>query len=120
MKPTYTDHSRVDERSLAMHRLVARKLLADPALLDRARDNLRRWQDSDGSPKPALAEGWPAVGGEQSFRTPTATDAATSPPHQTAVRAVGVRAAAPIRMALAGLCSNRRLAGGGSCCYNNP
>jgi len=56
MKPVESDHRRVDERSLAMHRLVARKLLADPALMDRARDNLRRWQESDGGPKPALAE----------------------------------------------------------------
>ncbi len=56
MKPVESDHRRVDERSLAMHRLVARKLLADPAVLDRARDNLRRWQASDGSPMLAFAE----------------------------------------------------------------
>ena len=37
MGPIYSDHSRLDERSLALHRLVAEKLLADPALLDKAR-----------------------------------------------------------------------------------
>jgi hypothetical protein len=56
MEPIYSDHRRVDERSLAMHRLIARKVLADPALLDKARENVRRWQKIDGSPKLALVE----------------------------------------------------------------
>lgn len=56
MEPVYSDHSRLDERSLALHQLVARKLLADPLLLDRARANVRRWQESHGSPSLALAE----------------------------------------------------------------
>jgi hypothetical protein len=56
MELFYSDHSRVDERSLAMHRAVAGKLLANPALLNKARETLRRWQDSDGSPTLALAE----------------------------------------------------------------
>lgn len=56
MEAIYSDHSRLDERSLAMHRLVARKVLADPALLDRARENVRRWQKTDGSPSLALSE----------------------------------------------------------------
>lgn len=64
MEPIYSDHSRLDERSLAMHRLIARKVQADPALLDRARANLRRWQETEGSPKLALAE-W-----EQILRSP--------------------------------------------------
>jgi hypothetical protein len=38
----YSDHTRLDERSLALHRLVARKVLADPTLLDKARANVRR------------------------------------------------------------------------------
>ena len=54
--PLHRDHSRLDERSLAMHKIVAAKVLADPALLDKARDNLRRWQQMGGSPKLALAE----------------------------------------------------------------
>jgi hypothetical protein len=63
--PLPNDHSRLDERSLAMHKLVAAKVLADPALLDKARDNLRRWQKIEGSPKLALAE-W-----EQILSSPT-------------------------------------------------
>lgn len=51
-----SDHNRLDERSLALHRRVAAKVLADPALLNKARANLRRWQQMDGSPKLALAE----------------------------------------------------------------
>jgi hypothetical protein len=51
-----SDHTRLDERSLALHRLVARKLLADPAVLHQARDNLRRWQATNGATVPALAE----------------------------------------------------------------
>lgn len=56
MEPIYSDHSRLDERSLALHRLVAEKVLANPALLDKARGNVRRWQESRGSPSLALAE----------------------------------------------------------------
>lgn len=56
MEPIYSDHTRLDERSLALHQLVAKKLLADPRLLDRARANVRRWQESNGSPSLALAE----------------------------------------------------------------
>ncbi len=56
MEPTCSDHSRVDERSLAMHRLIAMKVLADPALLDKARENLRRWQKNDGGPTLTLSE----------------------------------------------------------------
>jgi hypothetical protein len=56
MEPIYSDHGRLDHRSLALHRLVAKKVLADPALLDKARGNLRRCQQSHGTPSPALAE----------------------------------------------------------------
>jgi len=50
-----SDHIRLDERSLALHTLVARKVLENPALLDKARENVRRWQAIAGSPLPALA-----------------------------------------------------------------
>jgi hypothetical protein len=56
MQTVHSDHSRLDERSLAMHQLIAAKVQADPALLDKARENVRRWQVSEGSPKLALAE----------------------------------------------------------------
>jgi hypothetical protein len=56
MQTVHSEHSRLDERSLAMHRLVADKVQANPALLGKARDNLRRWQEMEGCPKPALTE----------------------------------------------------------------
>ncbi len=56
MKPVYSDHVRLDERSLALHDLVARKLLADPGVLKTAQANLRRWQDSNASASSALTE----------------------------------------------------------------
>jgi hypothetical protein len=56
MRAVCSDHSRLDERSLAMHQLIAKKVQADPALLDKARHNMRRWRDSDGGPRLALAE----------------------------------------------------------------
>ena len=56
MQIVHSDHNRLDERSLAMHRPVTAKVQADPALLDDARENARRWQASDGRPKLALAE----------------------------------------------------------------
>lgn len=55
-----SDHCRLDERSLALHRLVAWKVLADPALLDQARQNVRRWRTMDGSPSLALSE-WESI-----------------------------------------------------------
>ncbi len=57
MEPISSDHSRVDERSLAMHRPVVEKVRAAPALLDMARKNLRRWQKTEGSLSLTLAEG---------------------------------------------------------------
>lgn len=51
-----SDHGRLDERSLVMHQLIARKVQADPALLDKARDNIHRWQKNAGSPMLALSE----------------------------------------------------------------
>ena len=57
-----------------MHRLVAAKLQADPALLDKARGNLRRWQESEGSPKLALAEWEQLLGGPVSQVTQFITE----------------------------------------------
>jgi hypothetical protein len=58
-RPT-SDHARLDERSLALHRRVAKKILADPALLSRARMNVRRWQAANATPSLALAE-WEGI-----------------------------------------------------------
>ena len=55
------DHRLIDERSLAFHRLVAKKLRSDATVLDLARANLDRWKAS-ASPRvrPVLAE-WRAL-----------------------------------------------------------
>lgn len=37
-------HREIDRRSLELHRLVARKIEREPALLQQARDNLQRWR----------------------------------------------------------------------------
>lgn len=47
------DHNRLDERSLALHKLVAEKLKADPSLIQIAKSNLQRWGTTD---RPALEE----------------------------------------------------------------
>jgi hypothetical protein len=46
----YTDHQCLDARSLAMHCLVARKLLANPALIAQARGTLARWRSAGRNP----------------------------------------------------------------------
>jgi len=55
------DHRLIDERSLAFHRLIAKKLRTDATMLDLARANLDRWNAS-ASPRvrPVLAE-WNAL-----------------------------------------------------------
>lgn len=47
-------HEWIDRRSLALHEAVAAKIEAQPALLDVARSNLRRWMAS--TPAPSLRE----------------------------------------------------------------
>src|SRR6478735_7919728 len=51
------DHRLIDERSLALDRLTAAKIAADPALIERARGTLRRWM-AEASPRvlPVLLE----------------------------------------------------------------
>jgi hypothetical protein len=56
MEPFFSDHHRLEERSLALHRLIAQKVKATPALLDKARENVRRWRQSNPTPSSALAE----------------------------------------------------------------
>jgi hypothetical protein len=38
-------HRRAEERSLALHRVVAARIRTDPAVLERARDRVRGWRD---------------------------------------------------------------------------
>ena len=45
-------HQRLDQRSLEMHRAIARKLRAHPASLEIAHDNLERWSRTAGRSQP--------------------------------------------------------------------
>lgn len=54
----YSDHQRLDARSLAMHCLVARKLLANPALITQARNTLARWRAQAAEPVPSYFPEW--------------------------------------------------------------
>jgi hypothetical protein len=45
-------HQRIDRRSLALHRAIAGKLRADPALIAIAIDNIERWSRAGGRSQP--------------------------------------------------------------------
>jgi hypothetical protein len=54
-------HQEIDERSLALHRLVAEKIKNNPTLYQKAQSTLDRWLSTvDGSAQPYLAE-WQAL-----------------------------------------------------------
>jgi hypothetical protein len=57
----YSDHKRLDARSLAMHRLVATKLLANPALTSQAHRTLARWRAQAAEPVPSYFLEWGRV-----------------------------------------------------------
>jgi len=46
-----------DYQSLEFHKLVAKKLRADPGLIDQALNNIRRWKKQNLFPQPYL-DGW--------------------------------------------------------------
>ena len=50
-------HARIDARSLAMHRAIAAKLIANPDLLAIAHDNLKRWATTAGRSQP-YSDAW--------------------------------------------------------------
>ena len=52
MSSAVQGHRRIDLRSIALHRAVAEKLRANPALLDIAHDNLDRWSRTGGHSQP--------------------------------------------------------------------
>ena len=57
----YSDHRRLDMRSLAMHTLIARRIARNPKLLDVARNNLKRWRKRWGREKPDWHTEWRAI-----------------------------------------------------------
>lgn len=54
----YSDHMRLDARSLVLHCAVARKLLEDPTLVDRARATLASWKRNAPRPRPGYFAEW--------------------------------------------------------------
>jgi hypothetical protein len=57
----YSDHQRLDARSLALHCLVARKLLANPALIVQTRSTLARWRAQAAEPLPSYFFEWARI-----------------------------------------------------------
>jgi hypothetical protein len=57
----YSDHGRLDLRSLAMHTVIARKLARDPRLLAVGQENLKRWSQRRGGDMPAWLKEWEAI-----------------------------------------------------------
>ena len=41
-----TTHQEIDQRSLALHRLVAERIMRDPALFEKSRLTLARWRNT--------------------------------------------------------------------------
>lgn len=54
-----TRHALAEARSLALHRMVAERLRADPTLLEKARTRVAGWLADGSVPRPA-AEAWRA------------------------------------------------------------
>jgi hypothetical protein len=57
----YSDHQHLDARSLALHCLVARKILSNPALIDRARITLAGWRAQAAEPVPPHFAEWERI-----------------------------------------------------------
>ena len=57
----YADHMRLDARSLALHCLVARKIVSNPALVEQARSNLLRWKEQACGSLPSYFEEWERI-----------------------------------------------------------
>jgi hypothetical protein len=52
MSLTLQGHQRIDERSIALHRAIAKKLRVHPELIEIARENLDRWSLNGGNSQP--------------------------------------------------------------------
>jgi hypothetical protein len=57
----YSDHRVLDARSLAMHCKVVQKISRDPQLLDKAKENLRRWIAKSAGSKPRYLREWEEI-----------------------------------------------------------
>src|SRR2546429_7285586 len=59
--PTWSDHRVAEAKSLALHVLAARRIAADPKLLERARATVARWLERYGQRPPAALREWQGV-----------------------------------------------------------
>ena len=57
----FSSHRVAEARSLAMHAVIARMLIKDPKVLDRARANLQRWARAKNGTLPVWMEEWESV-----------------------------------------------------------
>jgi hypothetical protein len=57
-EPTWSDHRVAEARSLALHVLAARRIAAEPRLLERARATVVRWRERYGDRPPAALREW--------------------------------------------------------------
>ena len=57
----YSDHRILDARSLAMHCRIALKISRDPNLLNKAKENLKRWCAKSKGPKPRYLQEWEEI-----------------------------------------------------------
>jgi hypothetical protein len=62
--PTWSDHRVAEARSLALHVLAARRIAADPRLLQRARATVARWLERYGERPPAALREWQELLGQ--------------------------------------------------------
>jgi len=57
-EPAWSDHRVAEARSLALHVLAARRIAADPRLLERARATLKRWMARYAEAAPPALREW--------------------------------------------------------------
>jgi len=60
-RASYSDHRFLDARSLAMHCKIARKIDENLDLLEKPRENLKRWSKSTSGPLPDYIKRWRAI-----------------------------------------------------------
>lgn len=85
---TFSSHRVLDARSLALHCLIAQKIMADPSVIDIARRNLAAWRRKSAGAEPhyleewqqILARPWPQVAGLITEQSDNATRLRQSSP----------------------------------------
>lgn len=85
---TFSYHRVLDARSLALHCLIAQKIMADPSLISIARRNLTAWRRKSAGARPRyldewqqiLARPWPQVAGLITEQSENATRLRQSSP----------------------------------------